>query len=40
MDAAIPNSTLSLPSGAAHAAIIEAADRANAAILDWADDIE
>ncbi len=40
LDAAIPNSTLSLPSGAAHAAIIEAADRANEAIRSWADGLD
>ncbi len=40
MDAAIPNSTLSLPAGAAHAAIIEAADRANTAIREWANGLD
>ena len=36
MNAAIPNSTLVLPAGAAHAAIIEAGSAANDAIRSWA----
>jgi pimeloyl-ACP methyl ester carboxylesterase len=36
----ILNSELVLLPGAAHAAIIEAADEANAAILDWAEGLE
>jgi pimeloyl-ACP methyl ester carboxylesterase len=40
MQEAIPTSELVIIRGAAHAAIIEAADEANQAILDWASGIE
>ncbi|MGI9174729.1 MAG: alpha/beta fold hydrolase, partial [Rhodothermales bacterium] len=40
MDAAISNSTLAIPAGAAHAAIIEAGSEANEAIRDWAEGIQ
>ena len=40
MNEEIPNSTLEIIDGASHASIIEASDRANQAILDWAQGIE
>ena len=40
MHDAISNSTLAIPPGAAHAAIIEAGHDANEAIRDWAEDIQ
>ncbi len=40
MNDQIPNSTLVIIDGASHASIIEAADEANRAILDWAQGIE
>lgn len=39
MNEAIPNSELVILPGVAHAAIIEAAEEANQAILDWAEEI-
>ena len=40
MNEQIPNSTLEIIDGASHASIIEAADEANQAILDWAQGIQ